>query len=153
MSAPVVIVMLSETGIEIATAYTTSERETSIKKDGRNNLPLASFASPCLIRLLSVSIPDILGYSQKHSRHLTQERPINTCGRCKWISSDNRRPVLFRRCGECTYPRVESGHRHLRGGGYSSDPLGPNFNFLIVWLVVVDVLCLHLLHARWYECV
>src|SRR6059036_1561424 len=106
MSAPVVIVMLSETGIEIATAYTTSERETSIKKDGRNHLPLASFASPCLIRLLSVSIPDILGNCQKYSRHLTQEGPINTCGRCKWISSDNRRPVLFRRGGEWTYPRV-----------------------------------------------
>src|SRR5213592_417378 len=104
MSAPVVIVMLSETGIEIATAYTTSERETSIKKDGRNHLPLASFASPCLIRLLSVSIPDILGYCQKHSRHLTQEGPINTCGRCKWISSDNRLPVLCRRVGRGPAP-------------------------------------------------
>src|SRR5437867_3895614 len=111
MSAPVVIVMLSETGIEIATAYTTSERETSIKKDDRNHLPLASFASPCLIRLLSVSIPDILGNCQKHSRHLTQDGPINTCGRCKWISSDNRRPVSAGGWGE-DLPRVEAGHRH-----------------------------------------
>ena len=153
MSAPVVIVMLSETGIEIATAYTTSERETSIKKDGRNHLPLASFASPCLIRLLSVSIPDILGYCQKHSRHLTQEGPINTCGRCKWISSDNRRPVLCRRGGEWTYPRVEAGHRHLRGGGDTSDPLGPNFHVLIVWVVGDDVLCFPYLHERCNECV
>src|SRR6266702_1795384 len=83
MSAPVVIVMLSETGIEIATAYTTSERETSIKKDGRNHMLLASCASPCLIRSLPVSIPGILGYCQKYSSYLTQEGPINTCGRCK----------------------------------------------------------------------
>src|SRR6266704_1516357 len=118
MSAPVVIVMLSETGIEIATAYTTSERETSIKKDGRNHLLLASFASPCLIRSLPVSIPGILGYCQKYSSYLTQEGPINTCGRCKLDSSSNRGPVLCQKgVEEWIGPNGVGGKGFDRGGG------------------------------------
>src|SRR5437773_7501254 len=98
------IIRPTKTGINITTEKKTRKKQTSIKKDGSNHQHLASFPSPCLNRLLSVSIPDILGYCQKHSRHLTQEGPINTCGRCKWISSDNRLPVLCRRVGRGPAP-------------------------------------------------